>query len=226
MKNLKIIACIAMLALTLYYQITSFSFYGTLFSDLNFVQNGNIFTFVQIILNLLKDALIIVLIGVFFFGSSPLMKDKAYRFLRFIVVMSVFLYLPTTIYWLFSFGQNWIVYLTLLIRFAAVVLFLIAKPEQPVKRINLANYELVAFTSAGHRFVHYLLDSLFLLPYWFILLNRKFNSYSDDSDIMLDIYLAFSTLIYCFLSEAIFGQTFGKIITGSVVVSNGPRYHS
>jgi hypothetical protein len=223
MKNLKIIACIAIVVLELYFYIVSYKFYINLFSFDSFYSFNNVLTFFQVIIAFLKNVLLFVLIGIFLFSSSAVNRDKAYRFIRFIVVMNTILYLPTSIYWYIKYTQPVMSYVTTLVDYGAAVLFLVAKPENPVGRVNLANYELVAFTSAGHRFVHYLLDTLFLLPFFLMLISLSASNYYGEASIFMQIYLTLITLIYLFLAEAIFRQTFGKIITGSVVVSNGPH---
>lgn len=124
----------------------------------------------------------ITLAFIFLFASEMKVRDKAYKLLRFIYVMYFFLYLPFTIYYFFHFTADapfWrIVYIGAMrvTGLFCVTVFIIAKPERPVEKIDLSEYELVSYTSAGHRFLHYLLDVLFLFPVMLALMRA--DSYS------------------------------------------------
>jgi hypothetical protein len=116
-----------------------------------------------------------------------------------------------------------------LINLILVVFLIICKPEKPVRRVNLQNYDMVAFTSTGHRFVHYLLDSLFILPLLINLGNiivsaRQMQYDRDLLSLIVFFMVILNFLLYYFLSEAMFGQTFGKMLTKSCVVTNGVEF--
>jgi hypothetical protein len=225
MKGLKITATIAIMAIILYSFISSFNYYTRFFTGSPLDSLREVLSFFNTILIILEDILLLVLGFIFLLSQSVLMKDKAYRLFRFVVVMMAILYVPLNFYWIFFYPQNWLFYVIQAVDYFAVIVLLIAPPENPIKRIDLTNYEMVAFTSGGHRFVHILLDRLFLLPFWLAIYETLIyrSSYFNVYISMLQIFVVLSYLLYCFLSEAIFRQTFGKILTGSVVVSNGVK---
>jgi hypothetical protein len=219
MKGLKIAASLITLSLLLYYYIGGHEFYAKFFEEFpDYISWGNT---IQILLSMIKSLFEIVLIILFFVSPTPVMRDKAYSLLRYIAVISGFMFFPLTIYWISSYPQKWYTYIVIVVEYSSVVLYLIAKPDNLVRRVNLVDYDMVAFTKGGHRFVHILLDRLFIISYWLILLD-VFRVGLDDSAYAAQALFAGSYLYYCFFSEAIFRQTFGKILTGSVVVSNGP----
>jgi uncharacterized RDD family membrane protein YckC len=117
---------------------------------------------------------------------------------------------------------------TILFRYSVwitlVILLIISKPEKPIQKVNLQEYDMVAYTTIGHRFVHYLIDVLFLLPT--LIFSFQFMSIArfGDSDVLALLFrliFLLSYLLYCFFSEAIFSQTLGKMVTRSCVVSDG-----
>jgi hypothetical protein len=106
-----------------------------------------------------------------------------------------------------------------LVSLFCVIVFLVAKPERPVAKIDLSDYGLVAYTSTGHRFLHRLLDGLFIVPLilpWMQFLGGVFRSETMMYLVAIMVYF-----LYYFMGESIFRQTFGKICTNSCVVSNG-----
>jgi uncharacterized RDD family membrane protein YckC len=102
------------------------------------------------------------------------------------------------------------------VHWTCVVLFLRAKPESQPANVDLSDYELVGYTSMGHRFVHYLVDVLFLLPIFY-----SVSQHILQNVYMLQLMFVLLYLFYCLLSEAIFRQTLGKMATGSCVASIG-----
>lgn len=163
----------------------------------------------------------------FFFASTGRYQDKVYKLLRYLFLVTFFLYIPYTIYAYtsgdvyfqsFTLLQKILQITSVLANIACAVLFLRAKPQTQPAAINLVEYELVNYTSMGHRFVHHLLDMLFIVPvflFWREVLYVR-NEY------MLELLFLLVYLVYCFLSEAVFRQTLGKIATNSCVTSNGP----
>lgn len=217
MKNLKTVAVVVLLLLSIFSFIYSYRYYETLVSNL--FTTSNIVLSVNSLLQFVRELLTPVLAAVFLLTTNPV-KDKVYRLLRFVVVIYFFLYLPFFFYYLFTyFGQAGIgtqiliICLRICYLFCVIVL-IIAKPDNPVENIDLTDYELVGYTTTGHRLVHYLLDLLFVLPLWL----SWISIFSTGIFITTGIYL-----LYCFLAEAVFRQTFGKICTNSCVVSNGYR---
>jgi hypothetical protein len=157
-------------------------------------------------------------------------RDRAYSLLRFVYVMQSLISLPLTIIQTITFGKYTFAHaasaFTFLIGNAIwltlVVLFIICKPEKQIQKVVLQDYDMVAFTSTGHRFVHYLLDVLFLLPLWLNAFQlMSFGRYGSElTDLAVRFVFGTSYLLYCFLSEVIFKQTLGKMATRSCVVSD------
>lgn len=221
MKNLRTAAIIALFVLNISSIIFSFEYYK------NVVEHPNPIELVRGFFLLIIQLLELVLCAVSLFGPEASYRDKAYRLLRFVFVMNYIFYIPLTIFLLqyMTFQGSWLVIVSILLRATGLFCFvalLVAKPERPIPRIDLGDYQLVSYTSTGHRFVHYLLDALFLLP---IMLSGLAYIEYFDGGIGLRI-LAYTLyygayFFYSFLSEAIFRQTFGKMLTNSCVVSNG-----
>ena len=229
MQKLKIAAAIVILVLGLVSFVYSYDYYKAVFASFfsAYSINSNILSLLLAILLIIRELLIFALAAVYLVVPDPQVKDKAYRLLRFIFVICFFFYLPFTVYYLTAYYENadWlnrlIYYGNQLCSLFCIVALLVAKPEKPVKKIDVSEYELVNYTSMGHRFLHYLLDILFLLPFWLLLVNMI--PYPDESGYTLLLRSAFILLylFYCLISEAIFRQTFGKLVTNSCVVSNG-----
>jgi hypothetical protein len=108
--------------------------------------------------------------------------------------------------------------ITMVVSWFCTIVFWMAKPEKQVQRVNLNNYELATLTSTRHRFVHHLLDMLFLLPGWLALMDLNAPQKPGlGTGVLMFVLLPG----YYFLAEAIFGQTFGKLFTNSCVAGNG-----
>jgi hypothetical protein len=158
-------------------------------------------------------------------------RDRAYSLLRFVYVMQSLISLPLTIIQTVTFAKytfaNPAGAFTFLIGNAIwltlVVLFIICKPERQLQKVNLQRFDMVAFTSTEHRLVHYLIDVLFLLPLWLnaFQLMRIGRYGSELTELTVRFVFGTSYLLYCFLSEAIFKQTMGKMVTRSCVVADG-----
>lgn len=229
-NNAKFIAVNALLILHVYGIVRGFNFYKYFFTNLHKIFDFDVLTGIQQIVNTLFLLLDLTLIAVFF-GSTGQYQDKVYKLLRYVFLISFFLHVPFTLYTYVSpdsyFYRIDTFYKILQVVYLAVstvcaVLFLRAKPETQPAAINLAEYELVSYTSMGHRFVHHLLDMLFVFPvffFWLQVLPRVFSR----NEYMMELLLVFIYLVYCFLSEAIFRQTLGKMATNSCVTSNGPE---
>jgi len=229
-ENRKILAVVILLAIKVLSIITSLDYYKYLFTNLfNNGYYGGIWAPIEQLFYLLVNLFEWILIGVFL-SSSGLYQDKAYKLLRYFFLMGFFLYIPYTIYYYITSGgeylqkaplmQQVLQYGSLLGQIVCVVLFIMAKPKTQPAAIDLSEYELVSYTSTGHRFVHRLLDLLFLVPvyvFWQRILPRVW----EESLYMAEVLMLILYLTYCFLSEAIFRQTLGKIVTGSCVASTG-----
>jgi hypothetical protein len=222
MKKLKIVAVCLIIAQTLYKYISGFDYYDSLIKGIAYPNPYSLLNFSQYLLWFLFDALTVIC-GILLLASPDYtFRDRAYKLFRFMYVIGAIFYLPELVFYLVmgnlgSFGLEFII-IQVIWLFATVVL-LMAKPERPVQKINLSDYEIVSYTSTGHRLLHYFLDMLFLLP--IILLWRDNLMGLHDSPIVLEILLVLAYFLYCFFAEAIFRQTFGKLITRSCIVSNG-----
>ena len=230
MKNAKFIAVTTLLVLRVYGIVRGVNYYKRFFSDLyDVIRYDGIGGVVQIVnmLFLLLDLTLIIV----FFASTGQYQDKVYKLLRYIFLINFFLHIPYTLY-IYIDPESYFYRIDMLprilqavyqvINVVCVVLFLRAKPYTQPAAINLAEYELVSYTSMGHRFVHHLLDMVFVFPvfmFWTQVLPRIFSR----NEYMMELLFVFIYLVYCFLSEAIFRQTLGKMATNSCVTSNGPE---
>lgn len=229
-NNAKFIAVSALLVLHAYGIVRSISYYKYFFTNLDNLFNYSWLNGIQQVVNMLFLLLDLTLIAVFF-GSTGQYQDKVYKLLRYVFLISFFLHVPYTIYVYISPDSYFYRIDTLpkvlqvtyqAANIVCAVLFLRATPQTQPAVINLAEYELVSYTSMGHRFVHHLLDMLFVLPifsFWTQVLPRVFSR----NEYAMQLLFAFIYLVYCFLSEVIFRQTLGKMVTNSCVTSNGPE---
>jgi hypothetical protein len=232
MKNNKIlIAVVTFTLITLLGIITSIDYYKYLFTHFgDSFRYGNWSNGVQSITGFLLLLLDLVLITLYFTSTSHY-QDKVYKLLRYLNLMSFFLYMPYLLYVYTSTGsyfykinpsQQLIQVGRLILNLVCIVLFLRAKPQSQPAPIDLTNYELVSYTSMGHRFVHHLLDMLFLIPI-FLFWQERMPDHSWENPYLMQVLYLLVYLIYCFLSEAIFRQTLGKIATNSCVTAIGHR---
>ncbi len=230
MKNNSIfIAVVAFALITLLGIFTSIEYYKFLFTHLeDGFRYGNFNSTVQSLTGLLLLLLDLVLI-ILYFTSTGIYQDKVYKLLRYLNLMSFFLYMPYLLYVYISTGsyfykinpsQQIFQVVRLVLNLVLVVLFLRARPQSQPAPIDLANYELVSYTSMGHRFVHHLLDLLFLIPV-FLFWQDKMPHHSWENPYLMELLFLLIYLVYCFLSEAIFRQTLGKIATNSCVAGIG-----
>lgn len=227
MKNLKTAAVIVLLAMNIISIIVSIDYYKSIFESFTSSSRYNSpWMGLQTMLFVLAELFELSLCFVFLFATAEV-KDKAYKLLRFYFVIYFIFHLPLTIMTWIQFGGNWApwqLWYTVgmkLVSLFCVIVFLAAKPERNIERIDISNYELVAYTSTGHRFVHYLLDVLFFLPIWLPWISFSSYGFYRSGGILGNLFLYAGYFLYIFLSEAIFRQTFGKIWTNSCVVSNG-----
>ncbi len=235
MKKLKIVTICLVIAFTVIQQILRANYYKHLFnedaywgSDFRYILNITSAVFVA-----LFDLLTVVLGVMSFTASDKAAQDRAYSIFRFVYVMRSIMSFPVvvleTIFYAKYIFVNPASILFLMFRhlvwFTLAVLLIICKPEKPVKKVTLQEYDMVAYTTLGHRFVHYILDSLFILPTLIFLLQlMSVNHFNvDDLFVLLfQVLFLISYIMYCFFSEVIFRQTMGKMVTRSCVVSDGP----
>jgi len=228
-NNRILIAVVAFTITTTLGIIISIDFYKHLYSGFgDSLRYGNWTNTVQLLMGQLLLLLDLVLITLYF-TSTGLYQDKVYKLMRYLNLMGFFLYMPYMFYiyisnssYFYKIGplQQFVQIGRLVLNLVCMVLFLRARPQSQPAGIDLANYELVTYTSMGHRFVHYLLDMLFLFPV-FLFWQDNMPSHSWESRYLMPAVFSLIYLVYCFLSEAIFGQTLGKIATNSCVTGIG-----
>jgi uncharacterized RDD family membrane protein YckC len=229
MKKLKITTIWLVLAFIIvenilripYYKLVfkgGFSFYG---------DYSSILTIIHTALSFLMDIFSLVLGIMALENSNKEVQDRTYSIFRFMYVMGSLLSIPLFIYQTVYYAKYWFatpattftILFQHLVGLTLLIFLIICKPERQLQKVNLQEYDTVAFTSIGHRFVHYLLDVLFLLPIWLVIINYLFMR--EPNRLILQLLFTTSYFLYCFLSEAIFRQTIGKMVTRSCVVSNG-----
>ena len=235
MKKLKIVTICLVIAFTVIQQILRANYYTRLFDD-NVYWGGDfrfILNMISTVLVALFDVLTVVLGIMSLTASDKAAQDRAYSILRYVYIMRSIMSFPIVVlesifYAKYIFGDA-IATFTIMFRhfvwLTLAVLLIMCKPEKPVKKINLQDYDMVAYTTMSHRFVHYLLDSLFILPTLIFLLQLMSISRFDVDDLfvlLLQLIFLVSYVMYCFFSEVIFRQTIGKMVTRSCVVSDGP----
>ncbi|HEY8896308.1 MAG TPA: hypothetical protein VIM79_15890, partial [Niastella sp.] len=229
MRNLKIVTIWLVMAYMVFDHITRIKYYQQILGNNSFGYGSSSFPLYIIIadniLYVLLDILLIVLGIASLAYSDKNIRDRMYSFFRYIYVMRSLMAMPIVIYSLITFAKYIFVdpvsIFTTVIRdmvwLTLVVFLLFCKPERPIQKVYLQDYDMVAFTSTSHRFVHYLLDVLFLLPIWMYVLEGIYNRRDNDNLLFVEFIFFTSYLFYCFLSEAIFRQTLGKMITRSCV---------
>jgi hypothetical protein len=228
-SNLKTVVVIIILATYVANIAFSYTYYGLVLKSFFSGFKYNILSNIQFIFNQLMLALNITLC-IIFLASQGVYKDKVYKLLRYLYVMGFFLYLPWTLYYylnpdsyFYSIDLGWntvMQFAFLAVHWTCAVLLLRAKPETQPANVDLSDYELVSYTSMGHRFMHYLLDVLFLLPIFYNM-SQNISRPSSLNVYMTELLFLLLYLLYCLLSEAIFRQTLGKMATGSCVASIG-----
>jgi hypothetical protein len=195
----------------------------------------------NLIAYLIVDLIIMVLGALSLAHSDVKYKEKAYTWFRYMfVVMSIFS-LAMDVYYFYLSGRYFfhdlfhgIARLIMFPSQIALVVFLIKnKPEKSAQKVNLQNYDMVVYTTKGHRFLHYLLDALFMTPIWlniialFVNMGSLYGGSNGDrvlQELGTQFTIGIAFIFYYFLSEAIFSQTLGKMATRSCVVTNGVEY--
>ncbi|WP_207511420.1 RDD family protein [Longitalea luteola] len=160
-------------------------------------------------------------------STDPELRDRTYTLFRYMYVAGAVANYPLVIYSRITYAKylytaSWYSFVTVFVNILSIILLILLisnKPQKQVERVNLQEYDMVAFTSTGHRFLHYILDALFLLPLTLLVFQWMYSGHNDAW--LIQLIYGGSYLLYCFFSEAVFGQTFGKMITRSCVVSDG-----
>lgn len=233
MKKLKIVTIWSLLVFIVLTNMLKYNYFKHLFTgDLYFGGNLNsVLNLSGVAFMILLDILYLVLGIMAVAAADKAAQDRAFSLLRFIYVMQSLIIFPlmiieTVTYAKYTFADPATAFSILFVRavwITLVILLIICKPEKQVQKVNLQEYDMVAFTSTGHRFVHYLFDVLFLFPLWLSAFQFMSIGRNGSGIAQLAVQFVFGTsyLLYCFLSEAIFKQTLGKMVTRSCVVSDG-----
>jgi hypothetical protein len=242
MKVLKPVAICLVMALIVFQHISKWKYYTSLFGNGDMYFNyGQLYGLVQVGFVFLIDLYVVVLgIGALTYTDLQA-KDRFYSLFRFIYVILGIMHFPTTVLamvisgaQLFKDPVSALLYIVpYFIWLALIVLLLICKPEKQVQKVNLQEYDMVAYTSTGHRFIHNLVDSILIIPGWISFSSYIYlffymsagNAISMMQGNLVLVYffawLLISYLMYYFLAELIFKQTLGKMLTRSCVVGNG-----
>ncbi|WP_276479672.1 RDD family protein [Paraflavitalea pollutisoli] len=228
-KQIQTIAVILSLlstGLMIYMNASSYARFFSNFSDYFSLRN-----MIGLLPQLLMMMLVLfeLVLGVMALATTGPRQDWAYKILRYLTVMIFIMYLPITFFVFMANSSAFamaststmiMLYASRILTLAAVVLFLMARPQSQPPAIDLAEYELVSYTSTGHRFVHYLVDTIFVLPVFLTTYALIVQFYSEHFLLMQLVFLL-CYFMYSFLSEWIFGQTLGKMMTRSCVAGIG-----
>jgi len=235
------------IVLTLLYMVFGYflriPYFKYIFGD-SFHLQGNmqgVLDVFSLFVSMIVDVIILVFGAIALAHSDVQQKEKAYAWFRYMfVVMSIFS-LVLDLYYFYLSGRylfhDLLHGILRLIFFPAqialVVLLVKNKPGSAVQKVNLQNYDMVTYTTNGHRFVHYLLDLLFMMPIWLNIIQVFVNMGTyyfggEGNRVILELgtqlTIGIAFIFYYFISEAIFSQTLGKMVTRSCVVANGVEF--
>lgn len=199
----------------------------------NWTDEKIFFKLIRHMLNLIIQYGFTALAVIWFISKEKAHKEKVYQLLRYAYVVSFVFYLPLLVNYLTYTNQyiNTQAAVLTLVRIAfnifIFIVLLTVRATTHIPRINLQNYELVAYTSGGHRFLHYVVDVVFIF---------SITSYNEEilaarispiaSYYLSQLLFLLSLFFYYFYSEAVFRQTLGKILTGSCVVATNTEMNN
>ncbi|QEC41235.1 RDD family protein [Pseudobacter ginsenosidimutans] len=228
MKNLKIVA-IALIPLTLiaYLFVWDFGvqrYFYTLLSESGYRPKSWTELFKYFIAQVIG---LFEIVGpvVYFLTTSQAIKIKIYSLLRYMAVMGLLFSIPS-LFWHLTQNHDFdlkilSIYIYYLISiFIAVVLWLV-KPEDDVDFVSLADYEMVAYSSAGQRLLNYFVDTVYFSTInfsWLIYYDPEI--YNTSSGVWLNLAgTSINFILYYFFAELLFRRTIGKILTNTCVVA-------
>lgn len=156
-------------------------------------------------------------------------RNKIYALIRYVYIIHMLVNIPATIRFYLEVtsifhDMKWLPFLfNQVFSIAAMVILWRNRPAGEAPSINLSEYSIVTYTSRNHRFIHHIADTAFFLIIGYNFIDRS-GLYYNPMPLLLDYLINFiAFFLYYFASEAIFRQTFGKMLTGSCVVStNSP----
>ncbi len=229
MKKLKTVTIWLVLAFIVLQHIGRISYYKRLLgNEIDMLGNlRSVINILDVTFLILIDLFTVILAIITLSQTDKKEQDRIYSMFRFVYIMRSLMIFPLIVYQYISFAPSMFaepltasIYIFRNLVWITLVIFLIkCKPEKQIQKVDLKEYDMVSFTSIGHRFVHYLVDILFMLPIgiWVI----QFLFIREQEPLIMKLIFNSTYLLYCFLSEAIFGQTLGKMVTRSCVASNG-----
>lgn len=229
MKKLKTVTIWLVLAFIVLQQFGRVSYYQRLLGiEMDMLGNTrSIMNILDGMFLFLIDLFTVILAIVTLSQTDKKEQDRIYSMFRFVYIMRSLMIFPVIVYEYiryapYMFDQSLSASIGIfrnLVWITLVILLIKCKPEKQIQKVNLKDFDMVSFTSIGHRFTHYLVDILFMLPIWIWVIQFLF--FREQNPLIFKIIANSTYLLYCFLSEAIFGQTLGKMVTRSCVASNG-----
>jgi hypothetical protein len=157
--------------------------------------------------------------------QNAALKNKLYKLIRFTYVITVLFTIPPMILRFlhtteYSSGSSLLIYLRYLILFFTTAVLWVSKPEDNIPFVSLKDYAMVSYTSKGNRLLHHVVDILFCATISFDWMLGKRTGYSPYEDAIVSSLISSANLFaYYLLSELLFRQTLGKILTNSCVVA-------
>ena len=216
--------------------VASASYYKHVFADDLMGNYGAIFNLFLVVIKGLLNIVVVVMGVLALVNADVNDRDSAYSLFRYMYVMAYVVGFPISVFsmvinarYFFTSATTGLTIISQhLFTITFIVLLLICKPKKQVPGVNLQDYDMAAFTSTGHRFLHYLLDSLFLSPALMgmgsvVYVATRFY-YGGIIPLLILFLVLLNFFLYYFLSEVIFRQTFGKIVTKSCVATNGIEF--
>lgn len=229
MKNLKTIAIalipVSMIVFMFVWGFGNITYLKYLFTEANYSQNYE--NFIQLFKYLMGQIFVLfdlIVPVVYLATQDQKLKNKLYKLIRYIVVMGTLFMIPSILVQLQYFsnhdmGRIILMILRYLIFFFIAIVLWINKPEDEIPFVNLADFEMVSYTSRGHRFVHHLVDLIYCSTITFNWLQMISPRNADYSGILItSLVNSINLVLYYFVSEALFKQTLGKLFTNSCVV--------
>ena len=193
---------------------------------------GNTFILLQVRVwgSALTHLIFILAAIVYFVAPHPFLRNKAYSICRYLYIIQYIFSLPAFLSSLdlyrFSFDSfhGFVSLLGIPVKLAIFIIFLTGKPVNQPRGINLQNYALFITTSRWKRFFIHIVDLLIFLIVSDQLYTILTSEYSFSiSTVLVLLSSALLYFVFFFLSEALFNQTMGKILTGSCVAGTDSK---